>query len=246
MRPGEIDKNKSFAQWENLVNLYLKLDINVQTINQESEVPDMVFTADQGVVNGKTVLLSRFRHKQRQVETKYYKRWFLDNNYEIIDLPSGMNFEGNGELFFWNDLIFLGTGYRSDRDVAGIISKFFGNKVVVLEIVDPAFYHLDVGFFPLNKATIFYYPKAYSLKSQKTLRNVVPNLIEFTKEEALGFCANSVITDHHVICQKGNNSFEKKLMKLGYKTYPVELSEFMKSGGGAHCLTNTLEESYES
>ena len=246
MKPGKINKEKSLKEWNNLVSLYKSLDIEVEILKQMPDVPDMVFSTDQGIVHGGNLLLSRFKHKQRKNESKHYEKWFQKNGYKVKTLPANLHLEGNGELFFWNDLIFLGVGFRSNKSVAKAISRFFGKEVVVIEIVDPYFFHLDVGFFPLNSNTIFYYPPAYSQKSQKKLKEIVPNLIEFTKTEAFGFCGNSVATDHHVVYQEGNYSFDNKLRHLGYKPDPVDLGEFVKSGGGAHCLTNILEETYES
>ena len=73
---------------------------------------------------------------------------------------------------------------------------------------------------------------------------MVPNLIEFSKEEIEGFASNSVVTGSSVIAQSGNPTFKEKLKKLGYQTVEVDLSEFVKSGGGANCLTNILEEEF--
>jgi N-dimethylarginine dimethylaminohydrolase len=111
-----------------------------------------------------------------------------------------------------------------------------------LEIVDPKYYHLDVGFLPLNSQTAFYYPKAFSKESREVLKKLVPNLIEFTREEVEAFSANSVVTGQTVIHQKDSPTFVNKLKEIGYKSIEIDLSEFMKSGGGAHCLTNILEE----
>jgi len=45
-------------------------------------------------------------------------------------------------------------------------------EVVELDAAAPAFYHLDIGFFPLNNETIFYYPEAYTREeSKKTKKN---------------------------------------------------------------------------
>jgi N-dimethylarginine dimethylaminohydrolase len=92
----------------------------------------------------------------------------------------------------------------------------------------------------------FYYPPAFSEQSREVLKKLVPNLLEFTKEEVDGFAANSVVTDHHVIHQSGNKTFKQKLRDLGYTSVEVDMQEFMKSGGGTHCLTNVLEESWEN
>lgn len=241
MRPGSVDTRKAKKQWENLKHVYEILGITVETIEQVKGLHDMVFATDQGIVRDKEVLLSNFRVPQRQGEREHYKKWFLERAYRIIELPNHHYLEGNGETYFWNDTIFVGTGYRSDPEIPKFLQKHYDREVVYLKIKDPAFYHLDVGFFPLNHETVFYYPPAYSDGTIQELKKRIPNLIEFTRDEALGFSSNSVVTDHHVIVQKGNPTFVEKLHALGYQTEEVDLSEFMKSGGGAHCLTNILE-----
>lgn len=243
MKPGSVDTPLAMQQWQTLVETYESLGISVHIIDQVKECPDMVFSTDEGIVSGKNVLLSNFRHKERQSESAYYREWFEWNNFVIDELPSHHYLEGNGETYFWNDVIFVGTGVRSDPEIPKFLQKKYDREVVYLKIMDPAFYHLDVGFFPLNNETVFYYPPAYSAGTIQELQKRIPHLIEFTKEEALGFSSNSVVTDHHVVVQKGNPTFTKKLNKLGYQTVDVDLSEFMKSGGGAHCLTNILETS---
>ncbi|MEK7571339.1 MAG: arginine deiminase family protein [Patescibacteria group bacterium] len=245
MKPGTADTEVAMKQWKHLVQVYKKLGIEVNTIEQGEDVPDMVFAADQGIVQDKKVLLSRFRHRERRGESKYYEAWFSDNDYKIHYLPENVFFEGNGEMYFWNDLIFLGVGYRSSDETIPTLQKIFDREVIPLQITDPRYYHLDVAMLPLNNQTVFYYPHAYTLETQKILQKKIPNLLEFSQEEVLGFGGNSVITDHHVVLQKGNHTLEKKLQTLGYKTVPVDVGEFIKSGGGAHCLTNVLKETVE-
>jgi len=242
MKPGTVDGEKALLQWNQLVDAYKNLGITVHIIDQEIGVPDMVFATDQGIVHGNKVLLSHFWYRERQKETPYYKKWFEENGYEIEYLPSGAYFEGNGDSYFWKDTLLVGVGYRADDYSCEEVSKALQVEVVPLQIADPKFYHLDVGFLPIDEQTAFYYPKAFDKKSREVLKKLVPNLLEFSKDEAYGFCANSVVTNGHVIHQKGNPTFQEKLKKLGYTSIEIDSGEFMKSGGGIHCLTNILEE----
>lgn len=245
MTPGKIDETKAMQEWEQLVTIYKELGATVEIIDQQKDSPDMVFTTDQGIVKDKTVLLSRFWAAERKKESKYYEEWFSEHGYNVLYLPENIYFEGNGDSFFWGDKLLVGIGYRADNQTCNAVSKLLNIEVIPLEIIDPKFYHLDVGFFPLNKQTAFYYPLAFSQKSRGVIKKLVPNPIELSQDEAYGFCANSVVTDHHVIHQKENPTFKEKLQKLGYESIEVDVSEFMKSGGGIHCLTNILEEAYE-
>ena len=242
MEPGTIDQEKTLTQWDQLVAIYKNLGITVEIIEPAKGSPDMVFAADQGLVYGQKVLLSRFRYEERRAESTHYEKWFRENNYTIEYLPENYYFEANGEAYFWNDLLFVSTGFRTDKITCQFLSKFFDREVIPIQIVNPAFYHLDIGFFPLNSQTVFYYPSAYTAETSKVLIKRIPNLIPLTQQEAFNFAGNNVVTGHHVIHQAGNPSFQKKLQELGYTGVEVELGEFKKSGGGAHCLTNILEE----
>lgn len=246
MKPGTIDGQKAIAEWERLVNIYKSENIAVNIIDQASGVPDMVFATDQGIVHNKTVLLSRFWYDERKKESSFYETWFANNGYQIEYLPPGAFFEGNGDAYRWGDKLLIGVGYRADEFTCQAVSKILAIEVIPLQIVDPKFYHLDVGFLPLNADTALYYPKAFTKQSREVLKKLVPNLIEFTRDEVNAFSANSVVTGNTVIHQKGSETFKQKLNNLGYKSIEVDLSEFMKSGGGAHCLTNVLEEGWEN
>lgn len=242
MKPGTINGEKALSQWQQLVDIYTNLGITVHIIDQEKGVPDMMFATDQGIVYENKVLISHFWYRQRQKETQYYKKWFEENGYETVHLPSGAFLEGNGDTYFWEDKLLIGVGYRADDFSCNAISKALEIEVIPLHITDPKFYHLDVGFLPIDNKTAFYYPKAFDKKSREVLKSLIPNLIEFSKEEAYGFCANSVVTGNHVIHQENNPTFQKKLEELGYISIAINTDEFMKSGGGIHCLTNILQE----
>jgi len=241
MTPGIIDNTKAMKQWTKLVTTYNDLGIAVEIIDQQKDSPDMVFAADQGIVHKNKLILSRFWHPERRGETKHYHDWFRNSGYEIQHLPDDVFFEGHGNAAFWNEILFVGVGYRAHHTTHKKLVKIFDREVIPLETIDPLFYHLDVGFLPLNNDTAFYYPGAFSDTAKKSLKKHVPNLIPLSKEEAMGFVANSVVTDHTVVHQAGNPTFIKKLNELGYTSVEVDLSEFKKSGGGAHCLTNILE-----
>ncbi len=246
MKPGTINNDTAMQDWQHIVNAYKSQDIVVEIIKQKPGVPDMVFATDQGIVKDKTVLMSRFWCEERKNETIFYKEWFEERGYTIKTLPNNTYWEGNGDSFFWHDKLLIGVGYRANQQTCDSISKLLDIEVIPLEIIDPRFYHLDLCFFPLNQETAFYYPPAFSEKSREVLKKLIPHLITFSQEEAYGFCANSVVTDHHVVHQKNNPTFKKTLQELGYTSVEVETGEFLKSGGGIHCLTNILEEGWEN
>lgn len=245
MKPGSVNQQVALKQWENLVSSLVDQDIDITYIDQVKGLPDMVFSTDQGITMRNTVLLSNFRYRERQGETTVYKKWFEKNHFFLKTLPEDCFLEGSGESLFVGDTLFIGIGFRSSINAPKLVADALNVEVVSLELVDPRFYHLDLAFFPLNKDTAFYYPPAFSKTSQKELKKRIPNLYQFTDEEIANFAANSLVTDHHVIVQKNKTSFNDRLKDLGYKVVEADVSEFLKAGGGIHCLVQVLEEEYE-
>lgn len=241
MKPDSVNASNALKQWERLVAEYKKAGIFVEVIEQESHLPDMVFAADQGIVKDKTVHLSNFRHPERQGEREPYIKWFEQNGYKVQFISEGYFFEGTGESLFWKDKLFVGTGFRTTIAATEKLGEALEIDSIALHLIDPRFYHLDTCFFPLDSDTVFFYPSAFRNDSVDYLKKIIPNLIPFTDDEALGFAANNVVSGDTVFTQDGNVTFVKKLHDLGYKTVELDMSEYVKAGGGIHCLTNVLE-----
>ncbi len=241
MKGSVVDQQKAIRQWQTLVAIYESLGIKVTVIEQKAGLPDMVFAADQGIVFGNSeVLLSNFRYVQRRGESKVYSKWYKDHGYKVRLLPKDMYFEGNGELQKWRDMLFIGTGFRSSYEASLKVGKILGKKVLPIELIDDRFYHLDTCLFVLNNEVVLYYPKALSQDSVSNLQKLVPNLVEIEESDALKFATNSVVIDSNLIIQTGNTRIGGMVKKLGYNVIDVDVSEFVKAGGGIHCLTGML------
>lgn len=240
MKIGTVDQQIAMTQWQKLVDIYKRLGVEVNIIEQRNDLPDMVFCADQGIVNNKRILLSNFKYKERRGETEVYRKWFREHGFKILTLPKSNYFEGGGETIKWCDKLFIGTGFRTSSKSLKLISKIMDIEIIGLQLIDSRFYHLDTCFFVLDNNTAFYYPPAFSNKSVELIKSVIPSLIEFNEKDILGFAANSTVINTTVVMQNTNIRFKNLLEDLGYYTIQTDVSEFIKSGGGIHCLTGSL------
>ncbi len=240
MKPHSVDKQKAMSQWRALVKCLKSLGIQVEIIEQKLGVPDMVFATDQGVMHKNKMLLANFRYKERQKERLYYRDWFHRHKYKTVELSNVFSFEG-GDALFIDDMLIIGTGFRAGVASCEEIATTLNIDVMPLRLINPAFYHLDMAFFPLDSETAFYYPPAFSNNSKNLLKRIIPNLYAFTKFEADHYAANSFVTGNHVVVQAGIPTFNTKLKKLGKKVHEVDVGEFKKAGGGIHCMINTLK-----
>lgn len=240
MKPFSVDPVLALEQWQNLVKTYESLGIQVDVIEQQPDVPDMVFATDCGIVTEGSILLANFRHTQRRPERQYYRQWFREHNFGLRALSNVHFFEG-GDARFFGEKLFVGTGFRASRDSCEELAKKLNVEVVAIETTNPNFYHLDMGFLPLTDTASFYYPAAYSPDSQKVFRRHIEELFELTASAANDYAGNSVTSGTDIITQCKDPEFLKILKLLGYTVHQVDVSEFNKAGGGIRCLTNVLE-----
>lgn len=210
-------------------------------------LPDLVFTANAGLVLGKKAIVSRFRSVERQGEEAHDRAWFADNGFEIVDWPHDLPFEGAGDALFdrGQDLLWVGHGFRSHVDVAVRLQKILGRETASLNLVDPRFYHLDTCLCPLAGGHLLYFPQAFDAASRALIAARVPEekRIAVSEADALTFCCNAVDLDGHVFLNDASPDLQARLRAAGFTPVVVPLSEFMKAGGAAKCLTLKLIES---
>ncbi|HVJ67846.1 MAG TPA: amidinotransferase, partial [Caulifigura sp.] len=86
-------------QWSGLKSLLESLGAEIQLLNPVPHLPDLVFTANAGLVFKDTVYLSRFRYPERQRETPVDAAWFQANGFQPREVTPG-DFEGAGDALF--------------------------------------------------------------------------------------------------------------------------------------------------
>ncbi len=234
--------NLAQKQWQDLVDVCKDLSLSVDFIQPVSDLFDMVFAANGFFSIDKKAVVSRFRYSERQGETKFYKQWLKDNDFEVID-PKTIVYEGQGDTLLVEDVILQGYGFRSDREITKLLSNEFPNKKVIpLRLVDERFFHLDICCFPINRELVYFYDKAFDQKSVHTIKKYFKNAVAVSDEEALSFALNSVALDHTVITKTEAKRFSDRLSAQGFNVIELDMSEFIKSGGAVKCLTNELWE----
>src|ERR1051325_7470630 len=102
------------AQWQQLHDTLRGLGCEIELVAPQPNLPDMVFTANAGLVVGRRFIRSNFRFKERRGETPHFERWFALQGYEVTTLPEELIFEGEGDALFAGDVLFCGYHFRSD------------------------------------------------------------------------------------------------------------------------------------
>ena len=231
----------AIEQWEGLYELLQKVGAQIELIEPVKGLPDMVFTANAGVVMRDLFVTSRFRHRERQRESAYFEAWFEIHNYRPVGIAIQADFEGAGDALFCGETLFAGYLHRSHIRAHQKLAALLGCEVLGLELVDPRFYHLDTCFCPLAPGVAIYYPSAFDDYGQRVLRERVPTLIAAEERDAIHFGCNAVVVGRNVVLNTGTDRLAELLAKHDYLPHQTPLGEFLKSGGSAKCLTLRLD-----
>lgn len=243
---GKVDKMRARSEWDFLVNGFRELGYEVHLLEGVDGLPDMVFCANQSLpysdgVNRK-VVMSIMNTEQRQPEVPLIENFYREQNYEILYLnpKDGRAFEGMGDAI-WHpgkQLLWGGYGFRTSIDVYDEISDLLEVPVILLELVNEKFYHLDTCMSVLNRDTALIYPAAFSDESLSLIHAVFDRVIESTSYEAEKLMSvNAICPDgKNVLIQQGCTDVNKKLRDAGFSIHEYSTYQFLKSGGSVFCM----------
>lgn len=243
-----VDVEHAAAQWQALHAL-LSTHAEVRLASAQAGLPDMVFTANAGLVYGKIFVPSNFAHPERQGERAHFVRWFEAQGFAVADMPhqgpQAIAFEGAGDALYSTDapILWVGHGFRTDARAAEWLRARLPVEVVPLKLVDPRYYHLDTCFCPLPGGVLLWNPLAFDAPSRAAVeaRVAAARRIEVGAQDAAAFACNAVAFDDVVVLNHASAALRTAFERFGLRVLDTPLSEFMKSGGSSKCLTLRLD-----
>ena len=240
-----LNLNRAKEQWRELRDRIAEF-ADVATIDPQPELPYMVFTANAGVVYGNKAVASHFMPHERRPEEMYFKQWFQDNGFDLLDLDDNIGFEGAGDCLLdrRGSWLWTGYGFRTEIEAHAEIRSWFDIEVVSIRLTDARFYHIDTCFCPLTDGFLMYHPPAFDYESRIAIESRIPphKRIIVDTMDAGNFACNAVNIGDRVILNSASEPLKARLMLAGFRVHEVELSEFLKAGGSAKCLTLKLTE----
>lgn len=241
----QVGRSEANEQWTALHRL-IQDSADVELISPEPNLPNMPFTANAGLVVGRHAIVSNFRNPERQTEEPHFERWFHDRGYSVYKLPRSIFFEGAGDALLDRShcCIWMGHGQSSAPDAAAPLRQLLALEVVMLELVDPRFFHLDTCFCPLPRGYVMYYPGAFSEEAQRRIQEKVPadRLIVVGEEDAARLACNAVNIGDQVILNSASEALQEALTHAGFRVVRSCFSEFLRAGGASKCLVLRLED----
>ncbi len=243
---AQPDLELTLRQWEGLVIHIEGLGGRVDVLAQRADSPDMVYAMNLGLAltdDRPRVALSHMRYAERRLEADSSSRWFEDLGYALSYVGQagvGAHFEA-GDAFPYAGRLVVGFGPRTEELALKQLAVEFDVRVQGVRITHPGLYHLDLAFCPLDERRALVCPAAFDAASAEALLALVPEPIVLSEEEALTFCANSIVIGRTILMPACPPRVRAELAAAGFEVVLVDVSEFHKGGGSIRCLTNPLD-----
>ncbi len=242
----KVDRDRAQEQWDGLVATLRAAGADVVIAEPDASVPDMVFTANAGIVNCRAdgtrqFVPAHFRYPERQPETDIFAAWFEAEGFTVDRLPAALAHEGAGDALPFAGSLLSGYRFRSDLPATAELARLTGAPVRAVELVDERLYHIDITFCPLDDRRAMAAPMGWDRYGRTVVEALVPEPLWLTDDEALSFCANSVVVGSTVVMANTPPRVGRQLEAWGFDVVTCDVGEFLKAGGGCRCLTLALD-----
>ena len=242
---GSLDRELAQRQWDGLRAAIAEC-AEVVLLEPRPGLPDLVFTANAGFVHGRRAVPSHFMPHERRPEEPYLRAWFEQEGFEVRVLPDNVAFEGAGDALIdrGGPWLWAGYGFRTEIEAHDHLRRWFDLELVSIRLVDPRFYHIDTCMCPLDGGYLLYHPPAFDDASRAEIERRVPpaRRIPVGIEDAGHFACNAVNIGSRVFLNRAREELAAALQARGFEVVQLPLSEFLKAGGSAKCLTLKLTE----
>ncbi len=260
-----VDINLAKKEHATIRELLVESGVQVITVPSPTDSQDGVYTANWGLVRGDKAVLSRLPNA-RKTEENYAEKALTNLGKTVIHIPDGLKFSGQGDALACGNLLFCGSGYRSDATAQRFAADTLGYELIQLQTipqtdsdgkpiinsstgwVDSYFYDIDLALAIIKapdgdqKGLIAYCPEAFTKNSCELLESIdIVDKISVSIDEAKnGFATNLVSTGETVIMSANAPQLASDLRALGLRVLTPQITELAKGGGYIRCMTLTI------
>lgn len=241
MEKGETEQNELMVkEWNMLLQAYRDNGVEVVEMEADPTMQVQTFARDFGAMVKEGVIIGKFRHPARQLETAAYEAKLKELGVPVICRCNAGCFEGGD--FWMIDEHTIAFGLVDRTDTAGVDNmreqlQKYGYTVVGVPVA-PENLHLDMVFNIVAPKVCIAATRELPYFFIKMLERRGFTIIDVPSELVFKHgCNVQALGNNRVIAIKNNKSVNDKMREVGLDVIEVDLCQILKAGGGPHCMT---------
>lgn len=220
---------------------------------------DGVYAANWALCRGNKAVIAKLP-SPRQAEAPYAAKVLAMLGKDIVQVPDGLHFSGQGDALPCGNFLLAGSGYRTDVAVHQFLADTLGYEVISLHTMpdtdssgqstinavtgwpDSFFYDIDLAISVLHPDLIAWCPAAFDAASQDKIAALPIKKIEVSLEDARErFACNIISNGETVVMSAHAPQFQAAIEDHGLRVICPKVTELGKGGGFIRCTTLTLD-----
>ncbi len=204
--------------------------LEVLVLNPDEEYPDSTFVEDVALLTNECAIITNPGADSRKGEISNI-RTELAKYYEIIEQIDGPGTVEAGDIMMIGSHFFIGLSDRTNEEganqIIGILNRYgkTGSLVKLEKVL-----HLKTGLAYLENNNLV--TCGEFLTKEEFCKF---NILKIDENES--YAANCIWVNNKVIIPLGYPRAKSTIVKAGYETIEVDVSEFRKLDGGLSCLS---------
>jgi N-dimethylarginine dimethylaminohydrolase len=131
-----IDITAAQSEHEAIKRALMSAGVTVTQVSPPKDCQDGVYTANWALCKDDLAIVSRLP-AARKGEEAYARQQLRDLGKQIIEVPEGLRFSGQGDALPCGQYLFTGSAYRTDKAVHDFLADKLGCTVLSLRTNPP-------------------------------------------------------------------------------------------------------------
>lgn len=232
------------AQHAELVDAYRHFDVNVHMLEAEPELTMQVYARDSSVMTPYGAFITAMSQWWRRGENYAAIRAYEKLGIPIYDMVTAGTFEGGDFNVIEEGCVLVGCGdARTNEAGARQVCAWFEDEgwEVRLAFIDEYYVHIDLMVVPIAERLTAVCVDCTDPAIVDWLRAKGHEIVDvpFPDTMALG-CNMMSLGGGKIIAPASSRTLIGKLRALGFEVAAIETAEISKTGGGIHCMAQSL------
>jgi arginine deiminase len=232
------------AQHRALVSRLEAAGVGCHLVPPRPGLSDLAFTRDSVLMTPWGLVELRPSEPHRRGEAAHLAGALRRLGIESLGAVEEGKVEGGDVCLLRPGLVMIGiSGERTDEAGARALGRIFERRGwrALLTRIDPRYLHLDTQFTLVSSDCAMACLEKLEPGFAATMSDLGIELIPATPGEVDRLEANLLsLGDRRIVAPAGETRINRALRRRGFDLIEVEIDQFVRCGGGVHCLTMPL------